>query len=176
MITGHEFDLDVHPPSQSTKQDPQPSVQNDQDDIPPIVTERRRPQPSSSGRPRPTSMPPQSLLPPSRASTEATTGGQVDRRTTETTGERSANGQPGTQGRSRGTRILGDYTLGKTLGAGSMGKVKLAQHNVTGEKVSGTFPAVVPIWTATDTGALFAAAGRQNRPQGWHVLSNVISD
>jgi hypothetical protein len=37
---------------------------------------------------------------------------------------------------SRGSnRILGDYTLSKTLGAGSMGKVKLATHNVTGEKV-----------------------------------------
>jgi len=32
-------------------------------------------------------------------------------------------------------RILGEYTLSKTLGAGSMGKVKLAHHNVTGEKV-----------------------------------------
>lgn len=32
-------------------------------------------------------------------------------------------------------RILGDYTLTKTLGAGSMGKVKLAHHNITGEKV-----------------------------------------
>ncbi|KAF9222128.1 Pkinase-domain-containing protein [Gyrodon lividus] len=37
------------------------------------------------------------------------------------------------QGRSS-NRILGDYTLTKTLGAGSMGKVKLALHNVTGEK------------------------------------------
>ncbi|CAK5284185.1 unnamed protein product [Mycena citricolor] len=33
----------------------------------------------------------------------------------------------------RTNRILGDYTLSKTLGAGSMGKVKLATHNVTGE-------------------------------------------
>ena len=32
-------------------------------------------------------------------------------------------------------RILGDYILSKTLGAGSVGKVKLAHHNVTGEKV-----------------------------------------
>ncbi len=32
-------------------------------------------------------------------------------------------------------RILGEYTLSKTLGAGSMGKVKLAHHNATGEKV-----------------------------------------
>jgi hypothetical protein len=37
-------------------------------------------------------------------------------------------------------RILGDYTLSKTLGAGSMGKVKLAHHNVTGEKVRTTLP------------------------------------
>lgn len=39
----------------------------------------------------------------------------------------------------RPNRILGDYTLSKTLGAGSMGKVKLATHNVTGEKVRGIF-------------------------------------
>ncbi|KAF8166602.1 kinase-like domain-containing protein, partial [Mycena galopus ATCC 62051] len=36
----------------------------------------------------------------------------------------------------RSNRILGDYTLSKTLGAGSMGKVKLATHNVTGEKLA----------------------------------------
>ncbi|KAI6021046.1 hypothetical protein EDC04DRAFT_2869899 [Pisolithus marmoratus] len=32
------------------------------------------------------------------------------------------------------TRVLGDYILTKTLGAGSMGKVKLAIHNVTEKK------------------------------------------
>ncbi|KAI0299256.1 hypothetical protein BC826DRAFT_996262 [Russula brevipes] len=32
-------------------------------------------------------------------------------------------------------RILGDYTLSKILGVGTMGKVKLAHHNITGEKV-----------------------------------------
>ena len=51
-------------------------------------------------------------------------------------------------------RILGDYTLSKTLGAGSMGKVKLAHHNVTGEKVCAlslplislpTFPIFIPL-------------------------------
>ncbi|KAJ7853694.1 hypothetical protein B0H14DRAFT_3865742 [Mycena olivaceomarginata] len=36
----------------------------------------------------------------------------------------------------RSNRILGDYTLSKTLGAGSMGKVKLATHNITGEKLA----------------------------------------
>ncbi|KAF7305453.1 Non-specific serine/threonine protein kinase [Mycena chlorophos] len=34
----------------------------------------------------------------------------------------------------RSNRILGDYTLSKTLGAGSMGRVKLATHNVTGQE------------------------------------------
>ncbi|KAF7329141.1 Non-specific serine/threonine protein kinase [Mycena kentingensis (nom. inval.)] len=34
----------------------------------------------------------------------------------------------------RSTRVLGDYTLGRTLGQGSMGRVKIATHNVTGEE------------------------------------------
>ncbi|KAF7349497.1 Non-specific serine/threonine protein kinase [Mycena sanguinolenta] len=38
--------------------------------------------------------------------------------------------------KKRSNRILGDYTLSKTLGAGSMGKVKLATHNITGEKLA----------------------------------------
>jgi hypothetical protein len=33
-------------------------------------------------------------------------------------------------------KVLGNYTLTKTLGAGSMGKVKLAVHSLTGEKVN----------------------------------------
>jgi hypothetical protein len=32
-------------------------------------------------------------------------------------------------------KVLGNYTLSKTLGAGSMGKVKLAIHGITGHKV-----------------------------------------
>jgi serine/threonine protein kinase len=32
-------------------------------------------------------------------------------------------------------RRVGDYLLGQTLGAGSFGKVKLATHVTTGEKV-----------------------------------------
>lgn len=43
----------------------------------------------------------------------------------------------GSASKSRGSnRLLGDYILSKTLGAGSMGKVKLATHTTTGEKVS----------------------------------------
>ena len=37
--------------------------------------------------------------------------------------------------RSKG-RMVGDWQLQKTLGAGSMGKVKLATNILTGEKVS----------------------------------------
>ena len=48
-------------------------------------------------------------------------------------------GRESTKPRST-NRILGDYTLSKTLGAGSMGKVKLAHHNITGEKVSSRIP------------------------------------
>jgi len=37
------------------------------------------------------------------------------------------------------SNVVGDYILGKTLGAGSMGKVKLAQHFNSGEKVCRSF-------------------------------------
>ena len=32
--------------------------------------------------------------------------------------------------------ILGDYKLGKTIGEGTFGKVKLGEHKLTGEKVN----------------------------------------
>lgn len=41
---------------------------------------------------------------------------------------------PGSSARIR--KIVGDYILGKTLGAGSMGKVKVAVHRKTGHKVA----------------------------------------
>ncbi|KII84894.1 hypothetical protein PLICRDRAFT_45728 [Plicaturopsis crispa FD-325 SS-3] len=50
-------------------------------------------------------------------------------------------------------RILGDYTLSKTLGAGSMGKVKLATHNVTGEKLAVKILPRTPPNTANTNGA-----------------------
>ena len=91
---------------------------------------RARPQPSSQ-KPRPVSMPPQAYAPP------AATNGDRDQRYDDTRHGRS---EGGSSSKSRsGTRILGDYTLSKTLGAGSMGKVKLAHHNITGEKVSTPF-------------------------------------
>jgi hypothetical protein len=38
--------------------------------------------------------------------------------------------------RSKPRRVIGNYTLINTLGSGSMGKVRLAVHNITGDKVS----------------------------------------
>ncbi|KAJ6558293.1 hypothetical protein B0H19DRAFT_1070820 [Mycena capillaripes] len=67
-------------------------------------------------RQRPASMPPQPHAPEQPADGEA-------RSKPASTAKRS-------------NRILGDYTLSKTLGAGSMGKVKLATHNITGEKLA----------------------------------------
>ncbi|OZJ03558.1 hypothetical protein BZG36_03105 [Bifiguratus adelaidae] len=40
------------------------------------------------------------------------------------------------QTRVKPRKVLGNYTLTKTLGAGSMGKVKLAVHSITGEKLA----------------------------------------
>lgn len=37
--------------------------------------------------------------------------------------------------RAKPRRIIGNYTLINTLGSGSMGKVRLAVHNITGDKV-----------------------------------------
>lgn len=74
---------------------------------------------------RPVSMPPQAYSsPPPTASPSS-----------EPKHRSSINNNSGNNKPSRGsTRVLGDYILTKTLGAGSMGKVKLAIHNVTEEK------------------------------------------
>jgi hypothetical protein len=38
--------------------------------------------------------------------------------------------------RTKPRRVIGNYTLINTLGSGSMGKVRLAVHNITGDKAS----------------------------------------
>ncbi|KAI0821802.1 Pkinase-domain-containing protein [Trametes gibbosa] len=81
---------------------------------------------STTQKPRPVSMPPQAYAPP--------TSTDRDQRHDDGRHGRS-DGASSSKPRS-GTRILGDYTLSKTLGAGSMGKVKLALHNITGEKLA----------------------------------------
>lgn len=50
-------------------------------------------------------------------------------------GNGNGNGSRAPRDKAR-TRMVGDWVLQKTLGAGSMGKVKLATHAVTKERVS----------------------------------------
>lgn len=110
-----------------------------------VVTPVPRPLPvpsarlQSSQRPRPLSMPPQGY-----SKSPQTSSSDRDRQPmSEQKHRQHRDGSASKQSRSA-NRILGDYTLTKTLGAGSMGKVKLAIHNVTEEKVcriSNTLPA-----------------------------------
>lgn len=92
-----------------------------------------RPQ-ATSHRPRPVSMPPQAFT----TTTPTSSSDRERQQTTDSKHRQTRDGSTSKQGRSS-NRILGDYTLTKTLGAGSMGKVKLAIHNVTEEKVCDVF-------------------------------------
>lgn len=92
-----------------------------------------RPQ-ATSHRPRPVSMPPQAFT----TTTPTSSSDRERQQTTDSKHCQIGDGSTSKQGRSS-NRILGDYTLTKTLGAGSMGKVKLAIHNVTEEKVRSAF-------------------------------------
>jgi hypothetical protein len=84
-------------------------------------------------KPRPMSLPPQPYT-PSHSGTSSERPrhyGEQPHAATQRHSQRSVD--PNKQRTTN--RILGDYTLSKTLGAGSMGKVKLAHHNISGEKV-----------------------------------------
>jgi hypothetical protein len=130
LISGHEFDMVIsQPPHQ-----PQPSSPTNTTSLPAPLP--RGPTPNSH-RQRPVSMPPQAFshagapIPapiPTSESKERSHDENRERR-------RHRDDTTTTSKSSRSNRILGDYTLSKTLGAGSMGKVKLATHNITGEKV-----------------------------------------
>ncbi|KAG6848695.1 hypothetical protein H0H93_014824 [Arthromyces matolae] len=75
-------------------------------------------------KPRPLSMPPP-------AQSQASSSQEQSRETTPSRRQASGSSRPG-----RTNRVLGDYILSKTLGAGSMGKVKLATHSTSGEKLA----------------------------------------
>ncbi|KAG9309254.1 hypothetical protein JVU11DRAFT_10737 [Chiua virens] len=81
-------------------------------------------------RPRPLSMPPQSYSSPQTSSSDRDKQLMSDQKH-----RQHKDGSTSKQSRTA-NRVLGDYTLTKTLGAGSMGKVKLAIHNVMEEKLA----------------------------------------
>ena len=98
-----------------------------------------RPQAPNGARPRPMSMPlgPQSYSPATPADSVVNTGSNAQNSAAPASA--ATNGAGSSSSRNQKTRssnrVLGDYIIGKTLGQGSMGKVKLAYHNITGEKV-----------------------------------------
>ncbi|OCH90369.1 Pkinase-domain-containing protein [Obba rivulosa] len=108
--------------------------------------------PSVQHKPRPVSMPPQAYAPPPPPERERERDRDRDRER-ERRDDSSRNRSDAGSSKPRSTnRILGDYILTKTLGAGSMGKVKLAYHNVTGEKLAvKILPRAVPSSGGTQT-------------------------
>ena len=159
VLGGHEFDLPIGQLQQqqqssegsnttATPQQPRsaqlPTARDQLQPLPAAV-----PRSGSNNKPRPVSMPPQTF----NAGAATPSNGSTDKeRLVEEAKQRHVSS---TTKSSRGSnRILGDYTLSKTLGAGSMGKVKLATHNVTGEKVRSSVLCDVYI---TDKSGTYAA-------------------
>jgi serine/threonine protein kinase KIN1/2 len=147
IVHGHEFDIPItqkpypspasfvraatpvrdHQPPQPVHSTPPVTPRHPSLAAPQGAVPRRT---SSAHKPRPISMPPSQGFATSGSS-------ERDRQVPEQNGRHSRrpDAEPASKPRTT-NRILGDYTLSKTLGAGSMGKVKLAHHNITGEKVS----------------------------------------
>ncbi|KAJ1304175.1 hypothetical protein OPQ81_008575 [Rhizoctonia solani] len=112
VTAGHEYDMAISPPSQEAPAAPSP---------------RRAVNPAAIAARRPVSMPPQ---------TSAQAAAIQERISVDENREREKEARRAkSQEKSRG-RVLGDYVLTKTLGAGSMGKVKLAVHTPTGQKLA----------------------------------------
>ncbi|KAJ3980202.1 CAMK/CAMKL/Kin1 protein kinase [Lentinula detonsa] len=128
-----------------------------------------QPQPrlTTSTRPRPVSMPPQSfnasMAIPSPESDDRASERDKDSRDRDRDRDRERRHASSSK-TSRSNRILGDYTLSKTLGAGSMGKVKLATHNMTGEQLAvKILPRVNPAAPPTNGGAPDAVARQASK-------------
>ncbi|KAG6331469.1 hypothetical protein ID866_7622 [Astraeus odoratus] len=163
LVVGHEFDLPIttawpaaaghhhqsqpyHPPtptSPSPAPTPTPIPRSTSETATPLSTAFHtpaataipRPLPTprlqpSVHRPRPVSMPPQAYNP-----SPQTSSSERDRQHMPDPKHRQHRDGTSPKGRSS-AKVVGDYTLTKTLGAGSMGKVKLAIHNVTDEKLA----------------------------------------
>ncbi|ESK83957.1 camk camkl kin1 protein kinase [Moniliophthora roreri MCA 2997] len=155
VVGGHEYDMPIMQPSHNAY----PA-----ETAPPT---QRTPR-STSTRQRPVSMPPQSY--PS-SNTNSNNGSSSDTKNRDRDNDHRHAGEDRDRHRnhghsssskpSRSNRILGDYTLTKTLGAGSMGKVKLATHNLTGEQLAVKILPRVPPQPTHTNGATPEAIARQ---------------
>lgn len=127
-LTHHTHSPSPHPPTFSNVLAIPP--------LPPTSTMASTTAPIPRGtapRPRPMSLPPPTYT-PSHSGTSSDRPRHYVEQPHSAAQRHSQRGVDPTKPRTT-NRILGDYTLSKTLGAGSMGKVKLAHHNITGEKV-----------------------------------------
>ncbi|KAH7322234.1 hypothetical protein B0J17DRAFT_633446 [Rhizoctonia solani] len=107
VTAGHEYDMAISSPAKEAPASPTP---------------RPRPvNPAAIAARRPVSMPPQT-------STQA--AAIQERMSVDENREREKESRRG-KGQKKEGRMVGDYFLGKTLGAGSMGKVKLAFHSTS---------------------------------------------
>ncbi|EKM51059.1 uncharacterized protein PHACADRAFT_263025 [Phanerochaete carnosa HHB-10118-sp] len=137
MVNGHEYDLSISQRStageQSQTTDPPPPNETTPTPQPAALSPAPRRTTSVNHKPRPVSMPPQAYT--QSGSDRERDRSEDERRHAERGERRDKESSSGSRTRTS-NRILGDYTLSKTLGAGSMGKVKLAHHNITGEKLA----------------------------------------
>ncbi|KAI9448748.1 kinase-like domain-containing protein [Lactarius psammicola] len=93
------------------------------------------------------SLPPQAYKSPHSGTSSGRTQNYVEQPNATITGPPSHSQLSADPTKPRTTnRILGDYTLSKVIGKGSTSKVKLARHNISGEKLAvKILPRVVPI-------------------------------
>ncbi|RDB21955.1 Protein kinase kin1 [Hypsizygus marmoreus] len=156
LIGGHEFDLPI---SQTTTSNTQPLPSLFPAPLPPVAS---RPAPVPN-KPRPVSMPPPlPYNPPPAGTGSATSSSDTKDRPRAPSNDARRQRESSSTRPSRTNRILGDYTLSKTLGAGSMGKVKLATHNITGEKLAvKILPRTYPNAPPTTNGTTESAAAKQ---------------
>ncbi|QRW23120.1 kinase-like protein [Rhizoctonia solani] len=114
---GHEYDMAISPAQEAAVAVAAPAA----------TPRTRSVNPAAIAARRPVSMPPQ---------TSAQAAAIQERMSVDENREREKESKRAkSQEKSRG-RVLGDYVLTKTLGAGSMGKVKLAVHTPTGQKLA----------------------------------------
>ena len=133
VTTGHEYEMAIA--EKTGGEQPQPSSTTVQQ----APAQKRLG--ASSQRQRPVSMPP-----PSYGQSNGPVPAERERQPADEKSRPQHSRDQSTSRVSRSSgRVLGDYTLGKTLGAGSMGKVKLAQHANSDEKVCLSFDFLVPI-------------------------------